>query len=61
MKKQEAAYRKFIFAGIIVIAMGIAFSTTLKESVGSLGTVFIAIGGLLFIFGMNEKRKEDEK
>ncbi len=61
MKKQEAAYRKIIFAGMIVIALGIAFTTTLKASVGSLGTVFIAIGGLLFIFGMNEKRKHDEK
>lgn len=60
MKKEEA-YRKYIYAGIIVIALGIAFSTTLKESVGSLGNIFIAIGGLLFIFGMNEKGKQDEK
>ena len=60
MKKEEA-YRKYIFAGIIVVALGIAFSTTLKESVGSLGNIFIAIGGLLFIFGMNEKGKQDEK
>jgi len=60
MKKEEA-YRKYIYAGIIVVALGIAFSTTLKESVGSLGNIFIAIGGLLFIFGMNEKGKQDEK
>jgi len=60
MKKEEA-YRKYIYAGIIVVALGITFSTTLKESVGSLGNIFIAIGGLLFIFGMNEKGKQDEK
>lgn len=53
-------YRRFIFAGIVIIALGITFSTTLKEEVGSLGTVLIAVGGLFFIIGMSMKRKSDE-
>lgn len=54
-------YRKFIFIGIIIIALGITFSTTLKDTVGSLGTVFIAVGGLFFIIGMSKKRREVER
>lgn len=61
MRNKPEAYKRFIFIGIIVIALGVTFSTTLKESVGSLGTVFIAVGGLLFIIGMSMKRKEDER
>jgi hypothetical protein len=45
--------------GIIVISMGITFNTSMKDSLGSIGVVFIAIGGLFFIIGMNMKRKED--
>jgi len=59
MDKKLPGYKRIIFVGIIVIALGVTFSTTLKENVGSLGTVFIAIGGFLFIVGMARKRKED--
>lgn len=52
-------YRKLIFLSIILIALGITFSTTLDQ--GSLGTVLIAVGGLFFIMGMAEKRKMDEQ
>ena len=61
MSKNLEKYRKFIFIGMIIIALGITFSTTLKDTVGSLGTVFIAVGGLFFIMGMSMKRKEDER
>jgi Sec-independent protein secretion pathway component TatC len=54
-------YRRFIFAGIVIIALGITFSTTLQERTGSLGTVLIAVGGLFFIIGMSKKRKEEEE
>ena len=43
-----------------MIALGIIFSTTLSEKLGSLGIVFIAIGGLLLIASMNRKKKEEE-
>ena len=61
MEKKPESYRKFIFIGITIIAIGVTLSTTLKDTVGSLGTVFIAIGGLLFIVGMSKKRKEEQK
>jgi len=54
-------YRRLIFLSIIIIALGVVISTTQSEKVGGLGTVFIAIGGLLFIAGMSEKKKFDEK
>ena len=46
---------------IIVIALGVVFSTAMSGAVGSLGTVFIAIGGFLFIVAMSRKRKEDRE
>jgi len=61
MSKRLEPYRKFIFIGIIIIALGITFSTTLRDTVGSIGIVFIAVGGLLFIIGISKKRKEDEQ
>jgi undecaprenyl pyrophosphate phosphatase UppP len=53
-------YRKFILIGIIIIALGITFSSTLKEEVYSLGNVMIAVGGLFLIIGMSKKQKEDK-
>ncbi|OZV70114.1 hypothetical protein [Winogradskyella aurantia] len=61
MGKDTGNYRRFIFIGIIIIALGITFTTTLKDTVGSLGTVLVAVGGLFFIIGMSKKRKEDEQ
>ena len=60
MKKREE-HRKYIFMGIVVTAMGIVFSTTLKDNVESLGNVLVAVGGLLFIVGMSKKKKEEKE
>jgi len=54
----QANYKRLFFISIILIALGVAFSNTL--GVGSLGTVFIAVGGLFFIAAMARKRKEEE-
>lgn len=53
-------YRKFILIGIIIIALGITLSNTLKDEVDSLGNVMIAVGGLFLIIGMSKKQKEDK-
>jgi predicted membrane channel-forming protein YqfA (hemolysin III family) len=60
MRNKLEPFKRFIFIGIIVITLGVTFSTTLKGSVDSLGIVFIAVGVLFFIIGMSTKRKEDE-
>ena len=57
MAKKLEEYERYIFIAIIIIALGITFTTTAKDTIGAIGTVFIAIGGLLFIIGMNKKRK----
>lgn len=57
MSTFSETYRRHIFLGIILIALGVIFSTTMA-SVGSVGTVFIAMGGLFFIIGMSKKRNE---
>jgi Sec-independent protein secretion pathway component TatC len=58
MAKKLEEYKRYIFIAIIIIALGITLTTTAKNTVGAIGTVFIAIGGLLFIIGMNKKRKQ---
>ena len=57
MSSLSTTYRRYLFLGIILIALGVTFSTTL-EGIGSLGTVFIAVGGLFFIIAMSKKRSE---
>ncbi len=56
-------YKRFVFLGIIIIALGITFSTTLKESIPSLGPVFVALGGFFILIGLSKKRtlKESEE
>ena len=54
-------YRRSIFAGIIFIALGVVFNTTLASTAGALGTVFIALGGLFFIIGMAKKRAAESE
>jgi ABC-type Fe3+-siderophore transport system permease subunit len=54
-------YRRSLFLGMVLIALGITFTTTLKDSVGPIGIVFVAVGGFFFIVGMSKKRKEDEQ
>ncbi len=54
-------YKRIFFIGLIVIVLGIIFSTTLSDKLGSLGIVFIAIGGLLFIASMSRKKKEEDE
>lgn len=39
------------------IALGALFNTVLKESVDSLGTVFIALGGLFLIISFAKKKE----
>ena len=41
MRKKLEPYKRFIVIGIIIIALGIIFSTTLKEIDGSLSTVLL--------------------
>ncbi len=52
-------YKRTLYIGMIVIALGIVFKTTLSENLGSIGIVVIALGGLLFIVGMIRKKRED--
>lgn len=42
--------------GIIIIALGVTFSTTLKDSIPSLGPVFVALGGLFILIGLSKKK-----
>ncbi|OQY27353.1 MAG: hypothetical protein B6244_10855 [Candidatus Cloacimonetes bacterium 4572_55] len=56
-------YQRLAFLGIIVtalgIVLGIVFTTTLKDTVGTLGIVFIGIGGFLLVAGMSEKKRSE--
>jgi len=47
-----------IYYGIILIALGIVYNTTMENVSGTIGTVFIGIGALFFISGMADMKKE---
>lgn len=46
--------------GIVIIALGIVLSTTLKGNLESLGNVLVAVGGLLFIVGLSKMKREEK-
>ena len=61
MNKKFDRSRRILFSGIILIALGVTLTGALKASSNSMGTVLIAIGGLLFIAGMSARKKEQKK
>jgi Sec-independent protein secretion pathway component TatC len=61
MMEKIEGYRRYLYISANIIAIGITLTTLLKDTVGSIGVVFIAIGGLFFIIGMRKKQKEDEQ
>lgn len=61
MNPSEEKYRRYVFFGIVLIALGIVFNTTMKSVSGSLGTVLIAFGGLMFLVGMKKKRDASDR
>ena len=60
MNNKLEKYKRYILLGITIIALGVTFSTIMEDIIGSLGIVFIAVGGLFFIIGMSIKKKEAE-
>ena len=54
--KESERYKRVVFMSIVLIALGVTFATTLSDRVGSLGIVFIGLGGLFMILGMRMKR-----
>ncbi|KAA3627465.1 MAG: hypothetical protein DWQ02_19680 [Bacteroidetes bacterium] len=57
----QKRFQRIFFIGIILIAIGVSFNTTMRDSLGSIGTVMIALGGLFFIAAMAEKRKMEKE
>ena len=54
-------YKIFVYAGMVVIALGANLLTTWKDDWGSYGTLTVALGFLLFLIGLRLKREEDKK
>ena len=50
-------YRSFIYLGMVIIALSIIVKTSMSDSLGSFGTVMLAVGGLFFIIGMARKKQ----
>jgi len=59
VKEELKGHKQYMYLSAILIALGITFTTIINDTVGAIGIVFIAIGGLLFIIGIR-KKKEDE-
>jgi hypothetical protein len=53
-------FRRLVILAVYLIAIGVVLSTTLGEGGRPLGIVLLAAGGLFFIVGMNQKKKQDQ-
>ena len=53
--------KQYLYLSAIIIALGIAFTTIFNDTVGSIGIIFIVIGGLFFIIGIRKKRNQDKR
>ena len=51
---------KKLYTSVILVTLGIALINTMKDASSAIGVVFIAIGGLFFILGMREMKREKE-
>ncbi|MBD3383922.1 hypothetical protein GF407_03250 [candidate division KSB1 bacterium] len=51
--------KKKIYMGIIIIALGIVMTSAMQGIPRPLGLVFIGIGGIFFILGMRQKKKDE--
>jgi len=58
MEQKIQGYRKYLYFSSIITALGVIFSTTLRDTSGLFGLVLIATGGLLFFIAIRNKRKE---
>ncbi|MCB0638208.1 MAG: hypothetical protein KDC54_16375 [Lewinella sp.] len=58
--KALSPYQRLILLAIILTSLGVVFNTTLSD-MGSIGTVFIAVGGLFLIMGMKKKADLDKE
>jgi len=54
---EKRRYKRIFYLALVCFALGAVFSITLKEITGSLGTVFIGLGGLFLISSMAAKKK----
>ena len=52
--------KKYIYFGLIVISLGVIYNTTLTDTVGSIGMIFMALGILFFIVGMRKRKQEQQ-
>ena len=60
MTKLSSYTRRLFIFGMVLIALGVTLTATLKKETGAIGTVMVGIGGLFFIAAMANKRKEDQ-
>jgi len=43
---------------MLLVALGVTLTTTMKDKLGAVGIVMLAVGGLFFIVGMASRKKE---
>lgn len=61
MKKLNG-HNQYLYISAVIIMLGILLTNnTTKDYLKTIGIVFIAIGGLLFIIGIKLKKKEDDR
>ena len=60
MPEKLSEAKRFIYFGLLIISLGLIYSTTLAESLGAFGMLFMVMGGLFFIIGMRKRKQEED-
>ena len=52
--------RRIGFVAIVVVALGVTLSTTLKDYAPTLGVILVAVGGFLLVVALSRRRNEQQ-
>lgn len=58
MNQIKERSRRYIYVGVILTALGVVFSTLLREQVGAIGIIFILIGVFFTLVGFNMRKNK---
>ena len=61
MSNNLSGYRRYLYIGVVTIIIGILVTTNLSDQISSLGIILIAVGVLLFVIGIGQKKSRSSK
>lgn len=61
MGNNLSGYQRYLYIGFITLVIGIVITTRLNDQISSLGIILIAVGVLLLLIGIAQKKSKRTK